>query len=549
MRSLLLAVGSLVLLISGCGESTPVFLEPPVIEAEDGVLSLTLKPKYTRLSVNDLDLEGRAYMGLFAPATLRVSRGDRFEIQLENQLPSESTNLHFDGMSVSPLMQGWAAGDDVFLDVGPGEAQFYSVVVPDDHPQGLFTYRPSRFGEIASQIGNGMAGAIIVEGVLDPFPQLAGITERVLVLKDLQRSGSVIFDQPDPEQLKMLTVNGQVRPRLKARPGEMQFWSVANASANLHYRLQLADHTFYEVARDGNRHTRLLALQNIDLPPSARSQFLILARNEGKYAFSAATLGNRPPGYDTFFSGSSPLYTAGACAEAEVAETTGCDGLDASTCMGPQAPCVVGGSLGTLVVEDDKVIAPQLPSEGQFPTLTDLREEPRCRRRTFRFEQGPKGDVFTIDGRSFDPDRIDAEVRLTSEEGCVEEWRLENCSGRNHVFHIGQVDFQVLEINGSPVEFVGYQDTVTIPFRDCERYESVPTECQAREIEGKIYPVYSCPDSRNPRGEVLVRIPFGPVSAGKFTFRSAAADLSDAGMAAAMEVCSDDEYPCYAPPR
>ena len=549
MRAWMAALGSLVLLISGCGESTPVFLEPPVIEAENGVLSLTLQPKYTRLSVNDLDLEGRAYMGLFAPATLRVSRGDRMEILLENRLPSESTNLHFDGMSVSPLVQGWAAGDDVFLDVAPGDFQLYSIVIPDDHPQGMFTYRPSLFGEIASQLGNGMAGAIVVDGVLDPFPQLSGITQRILVLKDLQRSGEVIFDQPDPEQLKMLTVNGQVRPRLKAQPGEMQFWNVANASANLHYRLSLAGHTFYEVARDGNRHNRLLALQNIDLPPSGRSQFLILARGEGEYAFTAEPLGNRPPGYDAFFSGTAPLYTAGACAEAEVAETTGCDELDSSTCMGPQAPCVVGGSLGTLVVADDKVVAPQLPSEDQFPAVTDLREESRCRRRVFRFEQGPKGDVFTIDGMPFDPDRIDAEVQLSSEEDCVEEWRLENCSGRNHVFHIGQVDFQVLEVNGNPVEFVGYQDTVTLPFRDCDRYESVPTECQAREIDKKIYPVYSCPNSQDRRGEVLVRIPFGPVSAGKFTFRSAAANLTDAGMMAAMEVCDEDQYPCYPPPR
>ncbi|MDG1958930.1 MAG: multicopper oxidase domain-containing protein [Candidatus Binatia bacterium] len=549
MRALMLSWGLLVLLASGCGESTPVFLEPPVIEAEDGVLSLTLTPKYTNLSVNDLDLEGRAYMGLFAPATLRVARGDRFEILLENQLPSESTNLHFDGMSLSPLMQGWVAGDDVFLDVEPGEGQLYSVVVPEDHPQGIFTYRPSRFGEIASQLGNGMAGAIVVEGVLDPFPQLSGVTQRTLVLKDLQRSGGTIFEQPDPEQLKMLTVNGQVRPRFKANPGEMQFWSVANASANLYYRLALANHTFYEVARDGNRHTRLLALQNIDLPPSARSQFLIVARGEGQYEFSTATLGNRPPDYDAFFGEGSSLYRAGACGEAELAETTGCEDLDASTCMGPQGPCVVGGSLGTLVVADDKVLAPQLPSEDQFPALTDLREENRCRRRVFRFEQGPTGDVYTIDGRPFDPYRIDAEVRLASEENCVEEWRLQNCSGQNHVFHIGQVDFQVLEVNGVPVEFTGYQDTVTMPFRDCDRYESDATECQAVEIEQKIYPIYSCPTANDPRGEVVVRIPFSEIAVGKFTFRSAAANASDAGMMAAMQVCDDDQYPCGAPQR
>lgn len=550
MRGLILAVGCLVLLVSGCGESTSVFREPPVISAEDGVLSLALTPKYTNLEIEDINLGATAYRGLFAPATWRVSRGDSFNIQLVSELPTASTNLHFDGMSVSPLLAAdGAAGDDVFLEVAPGEGQFYSVQVPEDHPQGMFTYRASPFGATASQLGNGMAGAIVVDGLLDPFPQLAGVAQRILVLKDLQSSNGSIVAEPDPEQPSTLTVNGQIRPRMKARPGEMQFWSVANGSANMHYQLVLTGHTFYEVARDGNRHTRLLSLASVDLPPSARSEFLVVARGEGEYAFAASPMGNRPPGYDAFFSETAPLYNAGACAAAEVAETTGCDDLDASSCLGPQGACTAGGVLATLVVEDDKVLAPQLPSEDQFPTVLDLRDESRCRRRTFRFEQGPKGDVYTIDGLPFDPYRIDAEVDLSDDGDCVEEWRLQNCSGQNQVFHIGQVDFQVIEINGVAREFTGYQDTVTMPFRDCDRYEEDASECRAREIDQEIYPIYSCPNANDPRGEVIVRIPFTEISVGKFTFRSAAAQLADGGMMAAIQVCDDDQYPCGAPPR
>ena len=49
--------------------------------------------------------------------------------------------------------------------------------------------------------------------------------------------------------------------------------------------------------------------------------------------------------------------------------------------------------------------------------------------------------------------------------GNVDIWTIRNDDDELHNFHIHQSDFQVLEINGEPVEFTGLRDTITLPIR------------------------------------------------------------------------------------
>jgi len=57
--------------------------------------------------------------------------------------------------------------------------------------------------------------------------------------------------------------------------------------------------------------------------------------------------------------------------------------------------------------------------------------------------------------------RIDTIVNL----GDVEEWTIRNESDEMHTFHIHQLDFQVVEVNGQKMSFVGMQDNVNLPVR------------------------------------------------------------------------------------
>lgn len=71
-----------------------------------------------------------------------------------------STNLHTHGLHVSPA----GNGDNVFINLPPGNAFQYEHNIPADHPAGTFWYHAHRHGSTAIQVSSSMAGALIVRG-------------------------------------------------------------------------------------------------------------------------------------------------------------------------------------------------------------------------------------------------------------------------------------------------------------------------------------------------------------------------------------------------
>lgn len=390
------------------------FSEPPELASRNGVLQTTLKVQMKRTQVGGRPVTVRTYNSLQFPPTLRVRPGDTIRLKLVNAI-DQMTNLHYHGFNVSPR----GNSDNIFLHVRPGTSFDYQVIIPRDHPTGMFWYHSHAHNLSEFQVMSGMSGAIIVEGLLDSIPELRDVRERVILLKDIQiDSDSTVPDDIDSNAGTTRLINGQVAPTIAIRPGETQLWRIGNVGADIFYRLKLDGHTLYEVARDGNRHNRIIQRDEIVLPPSARVEVLVQGGEPGVYQF-------RTLGYDT-----GPA--------------------------GDQYPEVV---LGTLIAQGTAVERITLPS--QLPAVEDLRTRPVTTRRTIVFSETADGDTFFINGRMFDADRIDTQTRL----GAVEEWTIRNASDELHVFHIHQVDFQVTEVNGREQPFVGYQDTQTTPVR------------------------------------------------------------------------------------
>jgi len=340
-----------------------------------------------------------------------VHPGDVVRLHLVNALDNE-TNLHAHGLSVSPA----GNSDNVFLHVPPGGARDYEINIPSNHPPGLYWYHPHPHGHSDDQVRNGMAGALIVEGLLDSFPELRAVTERVLLLKDAQIAGGHIVHRGIGDDV-VRTVNGTLNPTVTLRPGETELWRIANAGADLYYRLTLDGHRFYEVARDGYRLTRLVPKRQLLIEPGAREEVLVQAAGPGTYALRTAAFNT-----------------------------------------GPQGNQYSGAVLATMRVAGAAVTPIALP-ERLLP-VPDLRGAVTGRR-TIVFSETADGDTLFIDGRTFDPGRTDTRVRL----GAVEEWTIRNESDELHDFHIHQTHFQVTEVNGVRQPFVGYQDIVNVPVR------------------------------------------------------------------------------------
>ena len=189
--------------------------EPAELRSRDGVLE-------TDLSIHDQKLpDGTSRYCYLTPdgkpsPTLRLKPGDQLVIHFKNDLVDLdtatpaidrplagapicatrkqadicgsgamtpiSTNLHFHGLTVPPVCHQ----DDVLkTSIQPDDAPFeYRLRIPDDAPPGLYWYHPHLHGFSKTQVLGGASGAIIIEGIERADPQLAGLPERVLVIRD-----------------------------------------------------------------------------------------------------------------------------------------------------------------------------------------------------------------------------------------------------------------------------------------------------------------------------------------------------------------------------
>ena len=189
---------------------------PPELESQNGVLEVTMK----FLTVTDSEgLVRYCYVtdtGLEAP-TLRVNPGDQLIIHFQNDLPVPSassssdnmagmkmtlsadgattstspacngmmgtnvSNIHFHGTNIAPV-----CGQDevVHTLVQPGQSFDYNIQIPANEPPGLYWYHPHPHGISEGQVQGGATGALIVEGLQNIDPALAGLTERTFVLRD-----------------------------------------------------------------------------------------------------------------------------------------------------------------------------------------------------------------------------------------------------------------------------------------------------------------------------------------------------------------------------
>ena len=461
-RSALMALGMLGG-VAACGDSgssrPPVeFSNPPEIASENGVLSTTLTVEPAVATVANEEVTFPAlYNGMYMPPVLRVQPGDSVQLMLRNY-GVQSTNLHYHGLNVTPM----GAGDNIFVEVEPGITFENDFPIPASHQQGLYWYHPHFDPLLNTQITGGMSGGIIIGDILEPFPELADIPERVMLLKDLKTENGQPIPDPGPSGPTKRTINGLYQPRITMQPGQLEFWRIGNIGSNIYYKITLGKQPFYVIAQDGNLQNKITATDTLLLPPGKRLEVLVYGPKNGTYRLQDA-------GYDT----------------------------------GPAGDQYPGQLLATVVSKGSA--APEIPLPTSFPPLQDLRDEINRPGRTIVFADTANPNQFTINGKPFNPNCIDTVVNL----GDVEEWTIKNTAQESHVFHIHQLDFQVVEVNGQQVPFTGYQDVVNLP---------------------------AAIDANTP-SVVKVVIPFdNPVIVGKFVYHCHIIQHEDQGMMATIYV-------------
>ncbi len=247
------------------------FIEPPVITSNPltHVLTAKLTMAVTSAKVGDATVTNAwTYNGSYVGPTLKAQPGDLLDLEVVNRLPSgQITNLHTHGLHVSPL----GNGDNVLLEIKPGESNRYQIRIPADHPSGLYWYHPHHHTKVYDQLSMGLSGLIVIGDADGGATQLDSYTSHLLALKNALVSGGTIKVPPSSSMpsnpIQTFTVNGQLNPVLKVPQGQGQVFSVANTGASAFYSLQL------NTAADGSGTAIPLILLGMDGNPfyTARS--------------------------------------------------------------------------------------------------------------------------------------------------------------------------------------------------------------------------------------------------------------------------------------
>ncbi len=471
---------------------------PAELRSSNGKLHVDFSLR-TSIDVYGLHLYCYVYQEKVFNPTLRVHPGDEVILNLKNELPPEaagvhehpgsaqscaagpmtasSTNVHFHGLSIPPACHQ----DDVLHTlIRAGSAPFeYRFKIPADQPTGLYWYHPHPHGFSERQVLGGASGALIVEGVERAAPEVAGLPERVLVLRDqiIRMMGAATDDDGDgtsrPSRDLSINYVPVMFPLFKpavmlVRPQQKEFWRVLNASADTNLDLQLlywpnADTQVAQplqvIAIDGvpvSPEYSAVKRTSIPLPPGARVEFIVTTPPDGMYAAQLLTRA-----HDNGPLGDNATYRV----------------------------------LANLRAFADSPMPPKMPSPGpaSTPGFADLFQVKPARERLLYFSEKspdpahPKQNVsYFLTAGDATPKVFDMNADtpdLTATQGTVEDWVIENRSTESHVFHIHQVHFQLLERDHVSVRESALRDIVEVPFWDgkSKTYPSVKVRMDFRD--------------------------------------------------------------------
>jgi FtsP/CotA-like multicopper oxidase with cupredoxin domain len=453
--------------------------------------------------------------------TLRVRPGDLVALKLKNELslPSSSThtsmysncasaamttldtNLHFRGLSVPPSCH---ADDSLHTSIRPAKTFVYRFRIPTNQSPGLYWYHPHPHGHSEEQVLGGASGALIVDGIASANPIVAGLPERVFVIRDqkLVTAPPATLGRDVNRPAKDLSVNfipvpypEYPVPAINVRPRTREFWRVLNASADTYLNLAVLFNgewqksglaisngswqSFVLIALDGvsisegnSSLEKMIQKTEITIPPGGRAEFVLETPAAGiKAELFTSGVGTNPP-------------------QDEDAPATLHSGLiaddDDNT---PPRPLVRIVATDSAVEPSPLTEAPLRPNTDHIQSIAAI---PAVRQRELYFSEKvmdakhpTTSTVFylTEEGhtpKAFDPSALDPDIVV--HHGDVEDWTIENRSQESHAFHIHQLHFLLLERNGELGENY-FLDTVDVPYWDgiSPRFPSVKLRMDFRD--------------------------------------------------------------------
>lgn len=372
--------------------------------------------------------------GKFWGPTLFVNKGDVVHMNVTNKL-NDSTTLHWHGMHLPAVMDG-----------GP-----HQVIPPNTVWQPYWTvtnnaatywYHPHLHEMTESQITKGIGGLLIVRDAIEsalPLPRQYGVDDIPLVLTDRDFDNANQFSMV-PYGDSMLT-NFTLRAQYNL-PAQVVRLRILNGAIERSYNLGFSDNsTFYVITSDGGLLNAPVAKTKYLLHAGERVE--ILVNLSGKSGSSLdlkaynSLLGNFIAGGENFPNG--PFANALGKIDFNILHIN----VGAAT-ANPITSIPLSLTTNTLLNSANATVTRKL-------TISDSAGLPGI--------LGP--NAFIINHKLFNINYNEYQVPLNN----TEIWEITSSSVFGHPFHIHDVEFNILSVNGATPDATqaGWKDVVFVP--------------------------------------------------------------------------------------
>ncbi len=376
--------------------------------------------------------------GKFWGPTLFFNQGDTVHMNIHNFL-NDSTTLHWHGFHLPAVMDG---GPHQVIPPGSIWQPYWKVT----NNAATYWYHPHLHTMTEEQITKGLGGLIIVRDPIESalaLPRKYGVDDIPVVLTDRDFNTSNQFTVV-PYGDSMLT-NGTLRAQYTV-PSQVVRFRILNGAIERSYNLGFSDNrSFYVITSDGGLLNAPVALTRYLLHAGERVEILVNCSGQSGTtvdlkAFNAS-LGNFVAGGENFPNG--PFANALGKIDFNILHVN----------IGPATASPITTIPSTLTnnillnaanANITRKLTISDSSASLIPGVTIL---------------GP--NAFILNHKLFDITHNEYEVPL----GNTEIWEITSSSVFGHPFHIHDVEFNILSVNGAAPDAAqaGWKDVVFIP--------------------------------------------------------------------------------------
>lgn len=380
------------------------------------------------------------YNGDLLGPTIILEQGQTVTLNVTNTLP-DLTTTHWHGLHVSAENDG-----------GP-----HSLIYPDSTWSPTFTvmnrastfwYHPHGIGLTDYQVSKGLAGMIIVRDPQEAalaLPRTYGVDDIPLIL---QAKPIVAGEIMLHTGLDSVVITNGVRDAWKELPAQVVRLRCLNGSSERTFLLGFNNGmSFHVIGTDGGLLSAPVALTRARLMPGERLELLVDLNGMEGNSFQLMSYASELPN--------------GIVGSAQVGNGMATlDGYDENALNGADFPLTsftVGAQTLDPITTIPSALVPTLPLNEANADIT----------RNFILEPETMGPLpmiegpFTINGELMDMDVINVTIPLDN----TEIWSFTNNTMVGHPVHIHDVEFNILDRNGSAPDAweTGWKDVIYVP--------------------------------------------------------------------------------------